>query len=123
MSKPEVNTENYLKFREVALEINKKLKQIEQDTGFHSSPSPTLEHKDFRSLVEMGEKIIPYIFYRGTQEGWSWTLLLLLSEIVTEKPVLPGELAGKYMHVVHRWLGWYLDSKYSDTDIYYGLVD
>lgn len=122
MNKVEVSVENYQKFKVVAEEINSKLEKVREATKFHSSPRPTYEHEDFKSLVKMGDRIVPYIFYISMQEGWDWTLLMLLGEILPEVEQ-PEAIAGRFMHQVHHWLGWYLSSKYSESDVYFGLVD
>lgn len=124
MSKPEVNVENYEKFKVVADEINKRLGQISKDTGGYSTHIHTIRHKDFIGLVEMGEKIVPYVFYLGTQRGWSWTLLLLLNEIVADPPVIAHDDRGRFMKLIHTWLGWYIESeRYKNIGVYLGLVD
>jgi hypothetical protein len=124
MSKPEVNAENYRKFRVIADEINKKLSQISHDTGGYSTHVHTIRHKDFVSLVDMGEKIVPYVFYLGTEKGWSWTLLLLLNEIAPHPPVIAPDDRGRFMNLIHTWLGWYIgQERYKNIGVYLGLVD
>lgn len=103
-------------------QINHLLYTISQDTKFDSSPKPILEHKDFKTLKAMGEKIISYIFFKGIHTGWSLVLLTLLHEITGEDPI-PKEHAGKFCYQVKYWIEWYLNSKYYPSDVYHGLVN
>ena len=118
----EPSGENYRKYEIVANDIDKRLAQIRTDTSVHSSPTPTLEHPDFLALVEMGDRIIPYLFHVMIEHGTSWVHIYLLHQITGMSPILPkhqGDLYG----IIYDWLGWFLGSKYADSDIYCGLVD
>lgn len=121
-----VTSENYQKQQVITNRIDQLLQNIHQDTAMFSTSIHTLEHDDFKKLVEMGDKIIPYLFYLITQYGCSQIILLLLHQITKVNPI-PKEDAGKFMHSIMHWLKWFLESDYykdeRKNDIYFGLVD
>ena len=118
----EVNGENYQKQKEITDNIDRLLQEIEDETGLYSTMLPTLEHRNFKILVEIGDKIIPYLFYKMFQQGNSWTYFLLLQEITKQNPI-SKEHAGSFYHHIMYWLQWYIDSKYFKHDVYYNLLN
>ena len=118
----QVTYENYQKQLKITRDIDAKLNRIWQDTAVHSTSQTTLDHPDFKALVEMGERIIPYLMHKGTNSGFSWTIIMLLGQITGENPV-PEEHAGKFYPQIADWIIWFENSKYKDSDIYFGLVD
>ena len=122
--KVEVNGENYQKQRAITDVINKLLFQIEEDTGGSSVHRDKLKHESFLELVEMGDKIVNYIFYLMTEYGGSWIYFLLLQKIVKNPPKLPNEVAGKFIHQTIHWMQWYVESDYyKNNDTYFNLVN
>lgn len=119
----EVNTENYNLFCQKADEIDNLLAKIEEDTMASSNHSKTTKHPNFKILTGMGTKIIPYLFYKITQQGCDWVHLLLLRELVGDEMQLPVEHQGRFTHILTDWLVWYINSPYQNHDVYYGLVD
>ena len=117
----QVSAENFQKQQRITAHIDSLLKGIHQDTGGRSTHIHTVRHPNFKVLVEMGDKIIPYLFYKITQSGGSWVYFLLLQEITKENPA--KENSGKFMHSLRDWLTWYIESKYYPSDIYFGLVE
>lgn len=119
----ETNGENYQIFCQQAKEIDDRLDRIYEDVKYHSSLTPTRKHECFKQLVDMGTKIIPYVFHKMTQHGCHWTHLLLLRELVGDQMKIPAEHQGQFTHIMTDWLIWYLDSSYYNHDVYYGLVN
>jgi hypothetical protein len=118
----EPSGERYAQYKEITTEIDFFLKTIEEDSGLSSSHTIIINHEYFKKLVEMGDKIIPYLFHVMVEHGASWTILILLRHLTQENPIKP-EHVGKFYHIFHDWLGWYLDSPYDkNDDIYHGLV-
>ena len=81
-----------------------------------------MDHPDFKALVEMGDRIIPYLMHKGVNSGFSWTILMLLGILSGETPV-PEEHGGKFYLQIADWIVWFENSKYGHHDIYFGLVD
>lgn len=119
----EVNSENYNLFHQKAKEIDDLLETINHDTMDSSNHADTTNHSCFKQLVNMGNKIIPYIFYLMTQHGCEWAHLLLLSELVGNEMQIPEEHYGRFIHIMSDWLQWYIKSPYQMHDVYYGLVE
>ena len=119
-----VNSTNYKKCLEITDNINRLLRMVAHDSGGSSTHRRIYEHASFKELVEMGDKIIPYLFHLITHYGGSWTILLLLSEIAPEDPIQKDH-AGKFIHLMIDWLQWYVESKYYKeiNDVYYGLIE
>jgi hypothetical protein len=126
MAWTEPSAEAYAAYSEIAAEINRHLYAIDHDPKvmYSSSHNSTREHPHFKALVEMGDRIIPYLFHVLTHRGASWTILLLLHQLVPdENPIRDGH-EGCFYGIIHDWLGWFLNSKYRERDdIYAGLVD
>lgn len=118
----EVNGSNYAIFVQKTKEIDDKLFQIDEDTKIWSMLSKTYEHEQFKELVAMGTKIIPYIFYKMTQDETSWVHLCLLQELVGNEMIIPEEYWGRFEHIITFWMQWYIKSRYINHDVYYGLV-
>lgn len=119
--KVEATAENFAKQQLITNEIDKHLRMIHHDTAHMSTHNHTVNHDSFKSLVAMGDKIIPYIFHKMTQYGGSWTYFLLLHEITKEQPV-DSKQFGNFIKSTIAWLQWYVQSKYYPSDIYFGLV-
>jgi len=123
MNKVEVSAENFQKQLVIINLIDSHLNKIEEDTGGYSFHHPTLKHASFLELVNMGDKIVNYLFYLMFESGSSWTILLLLDKVAQNKPEIPKEHAGKYKHIVVDWMNWYLTSDYyKNNDTYFNLV-
>jgi hypothetical protein len=90
------SVENFLKQQKITNEIDSLLKGIHRDTAGQSTLIHTLRHPNFNSLVAMGDLIIPYLFYRITEDGAAWVYFLLLEEITGENPA--KENHGRFMH-------------------------
>ena len=118
----QVTYENYQKQLKVTREIDAKLNRIWQDTAIHSNLQTTLDHPDFKALVGMGERIVPYLIHKGINSGFSWTIIMLLGQLTGENPV-PEEHSGRLYSIIADWIIWFENSKYKDHDVYYGLVD
>jgi len=118
----EITMENYQKQQKITRLIDAKLNRIWQDTCTSSSHQSTLDHPEFKALVEMGPKIIPYIVHLMTHKGAQWTHFMLLGTLTGENPI-PDEAAGRfYLHLAY-WILWFEKSKYRDHDVYYGLLN
>jgi hypothetical protein len=123
MSKVEVSGENFQKQLSITSIINQHLNKIEEETGLYSFHHPKLKHASFLELVNMGDKIVNYLFYLIFEYGSSWTILLLLDKVAQNKPEIPKEHAGKFYHQVVDWTTWYLTSEYyKNNDTYFNLV-
>lgn len=122
---PAVNGENYQKQKKITDEINAFISEIKRDTGMFSTHNHIFEHPRFKQLVEMGDKIVDYIFYLMFEHGSDWVLLHLLNMIVKEnKPIIPKEHRGSFVNLTVDWEVWFLQSDYhKNHDIYYGLVE
>lgn len=121
--KVEVSAENYEKQRAITDVIDAHLIKIDDETGLYSTHAPIFKHDSFKELVGMGDKIVNYLFHIMFEHGTSWTILLLLNEIVKNKPLMPSKYAGKARHLTVHWMTWYLDSDYyKNNNIYYNLV-
>lgn len=120
----EATAERYTVYSEITKEIDRRLTIVHEETLYYSSHKPILEHSDFKWLVEQGDKIIPYLFHVITHRGCTWVIILLLSKIAPVNPV-QVEHRGQLYHILHDWLGWYLDSEYHKLkdNIYHGLVE
>jgi hypothetical protein len=122
-NKVETSPENFQKQLAITNEINRLLKEVEDETGLYSFPNPILKHPSFLALVQMGDKIVNYLFYIMFEYGSGRVILLLLDKIVKDKPEIPKEHAGKFYHQTVDWMNWYLTSDYyKSNDIYFGLV-
>lgn len=123
MAKVEVSAENFQKQLEITNQINRHLNLIKEETGLYSFPNYKLKHPSFLSLVEMGDKIVNYLFHLMFEYGSNWTILLLLDKIVKDKPQIPKEHLGNVYHQVVDWMQWYLESDYyKRNDVYFNLV-
>lgn len=123
MNKIEPSAENFAKQLAITNQINQHLNSIEEETGGCSFHAPILKHSSFLELVQMGDKIVNYLFYLIFENGSNWTILLLLDKIVKDKPEIPKEHAGKFKHIVVDWMNWYLTSDYyKRNDVYFNLV-
>ena len=117
----EVTTGNFKKSSKIVDEIVKHLAAIENDTKFYSYPDPVLNHPRYKMLIEMGDKIVPYLFHHITHNGGSWTIFYLLYNITKQNPI-PKEHSGNFNYAIIYWLQWFMDSDYyKNDDIYYGL--
>ena len=117
------SAENYQKQLAITTVIDSHIKTIEDETGFYSFSNPILEHPSFLELVNMGDKIVNYLFHLMFENGSSRTILLLLDKIVKDKPVIPKEIWGKFKHQTVEWMKWYLESDYyKNNNIYFNLV-
>jgi hypothetical protein len=118
----EVNSQNFKKYLEIVTEIDNCLYNIKKDTSIFSFPK-YLEHQDYKTLINMGGRIIPYLFHYATQEhGFSWIIMSLLSELSGENPV-SKEHEGKFAHQISDWMNWFINSKYIESDVYHDLID
>lgn len=118
----EVSAENYQKQLKITDEIWVFLSDIHNDTAAFSTHNHIYNHPKFKTLVEMGDKIIPYLFHVLTQHGGSWIIFCALQQITHENPVSKGD-HGKFVVVMKCWLEWYVNSKYIHHDVYFNLVD
>jgi hypothetical protein len=122
MSK-EISAENYQKQLAITSLINQLINKIEEETGGYSFHHPKLKHLSFLELVQMGDKIVNYLFYLMFESGSNWTILLLLDKVAQNKPEIPKEHAGKFYHQVTDWMNWYLTSDYyKNNNTYFNLV-
>lgn len=121
MLSTEVSCENYAKCKAITNKIDMLLQGIEKDTAYSSTFNVKFNHESFKELVNMGDKIIPYLFYLGVQRGFSWTIMLLLNSITNENPI-KKEHVGKYYHSVSDWLIWFTNSKYCNSNVYFDLI-
>ena len=122
MTKVEINSENFKKYLEIITEIDNFLSNIVKDTKHFSFPK-YLEHQDYKKLINMGDRIIPYLFQYATQKhGFSWVIIHLLLELSGENPI-PKDHEGKFAHIISDWTNWFINSKYIETDVYHGLID
>lgn len=118
----EVNPQNFKKYLEIVTEIDDCLSNIYKDTRIFSFPK-YLEHPDYHKLLNMGDRILPYLFhYALTENGFSWFIMSLFSELSGENPV-PEEHAGLFSQQISDWLNWFATSKYIESDVYHGLID
>ena len=117
------SAENFQKQLAITTVIDSHIKTIEDETGLYSFSKPILKHPLFLELIDMGDKIVNYLFYLMFEYGSSRVILLLLDKIVTDKHVMPKEIAGKFYHQTVEWMKWYLESDYyKNNNIYYNLV-
>lgn len=123
MAKIQPSPENFQKQLSITNVIDSHLRIIEDETGLYSFPSLILKHPLFLELVEMGDKIVNYLFHIMFEHGSGRVLLLLLDKIAKNKPEIPKEHAGRFYHQTVNWMKWYLESDYyKNNDIYYNLV-
>lgn len=122
MTNFQITEENHKKYLEIITEIDNCLSKIKKDTGmlsFHDFDN----HADYQKLINMGDKIIPYLFFYATQRnGFSWVILSLFSKLSGENPVQKQHY-GKFMHIISDWMNWFIKSKYVNNNVYHGLVD
>lgn len=118
----QANVENYQKYLKITEEIDRLIASVKYDTEFYSNHIHKQKHPDYIKLVEMGDKIITYLIKQANHYGWSWLTIDLLYDI-TKENVIAKENAGKFSLIVADWLNWFNNSKYSKTDVYYGLID
>jgi hypothetical protein len=119
----EVSGENFKKYCEIISGIDSLLSKIKLETGGYSTSYQTFKHPGFLELVNMGDRIIPYLFHKITHYGSSWLYFHLLGEITGENPV-PREYAGNFYYTILYWLNWYIKNKYfKNDDVYFGLID
>lgn len=122
MDQSKINSENYQKQKKITDEIDFLISSVHKDTA-HSSSQNYEKHPDFKKLVDMGDKIIPYLFHKAMQSGWNWVIIRLLKETSKVSPV-PKEHYGNFYWIIKDWIEWYLLSDYyNNSDIYFGLVD
>jgi hypothetical protein len=114
--------ENYQAYKQIAASINGKLTRIWETSTFKSSSAACREHFEYKQLLKMGPKIIPYIIHQMVEDGASWTDLCLLSDLSGENPI-PTEHAGKFYCQVADWILWFESSKYNKKYVYFGLLD
>lgn len=123
MARVETSSENFAKQLAITNVIDSHLKTIEDETGLYSFSNPILKHQLFLELVDMGDKIVNYLFHIIFEHGSSRVVLLLLDKIAQNKPEIPKEIRGKFKHQTVIWMQWYLESDYyKNNDIYFGLV-
>ena len=121
MSKVEVSAENLQKQLDITNLIDSHLNKIEEDTGGYSFHHPKLKHPSFLKLVEMGDKIVNYLFYLMFESGSNWTILLLLDKVAQNKPQISN--SGNFLNITVDWMVWYLTSDYyKNNDTYFNLV-
>lgn len=119
----ETSAEKYSAFYEIANRIDQLLFEIKEDTKFHSNLNYVTSHPSYIKLIDMGEKIIPYLFRCATQHGASWIHFALFAELSKENPI-PPEDNGRFERILMHWLRWYTEnSKYQNLDVYYGLCN
>lgn len=118
----EVNGDNYNKCKKITDEIDALLEKIKDDTMCSSSHSATTEHENFKKLVAMGDRTIPYLFHLMTQYGCNWTHILLMFELKGNEIHIPEEHYGGYYHIFADWMQWYIKSPYVNHESYYGLL-
>jgi len=117
------STAAYQQYLNVSWEIDELIEKLVDETAIFSSPTKYYEHPSFKTLVGMGDKIVPYLIYTATQEiGWSWVIMYLLTEITKTQPIKP-ENAGKFYLAIVDWLNWYNESPYANHNRYMGLVE
>ena len=120
----EVSAENFEKQLAITNEINRLIKEVEDETGLYSFTNPILKHPSFLKLVEMGDKIVNYLFYIMFEYGSGRVIILLLDKIVKDKPQIPKEHSGRFYHQTVDWMHWYLNSDYyKQNDIYFNLIN
>lgn len=120
--KVEVNKENFEKYLVIVNEVYELLHNIKEDTGHLSTSIHIFRHKDFKTLVEKGDKLVPFLFYFIGQYGGDWIIFHLLHEITGAHPV-PKEDFGRFYHTMMYWLKWFIESDYyKNNDVYHGLV-
>jgi hypothetical protein len=79
--------------REDSLVLNKRifhdhLEVWQMDTMFLSSISDIIEHRDFKAIVAMGKKAVPFIVEEIQREPSQlvWALNLIYNKKITDKP-------------------------------------
>lgn len=118
----EASIESYNRYKEIADKIDEKLIQINAETQFYSGNAEILKHPSFLELVNMGQKIIPYIIFNMTHNGASWVHLALLSSLTTNSPITESE-QGYFYAQLAAWLNWYISNPlYNNVDIYQDLL-
>lgn len=95
------------------VDYNQKIQEIYNDTCFHSSLNPIVEHQGFKYLVTFDKNIVPYIIEDlKNNDNVCWIHILLLASIVKndeyikEKQQDP-DLTGKFRKHIEMWLGWW----------------
>src|SRR5580698_2249684 len=111
--------ENYQKYKEIAHAIDCKFVRVWEATGIRSDKHNALaENQDYRDLVAMGSRIVPYIIHHMLNSQASWEHLELLHEITGVK-YWSDSHAGMFYHQIADCLNWYLASDYYQKDDVY----
>lgn len=120
--KVEVSAENYKKQQIITDEIVALIKEIKRDTGHMSTMYHKMKHPNVQKLLDMGDKIVNFLFYLISEYGGDWVVFEILRQLTKQNPV-KTENVGKFIHTTIDWLSWYVESDYyKNNDIYYGLV-
>jgi hypothetical protein len=121
--KVEVSAENYQKQQLITNEIVSLLKEIKRDTGGMSTTYHIMKHPNVQKLLDMGDKIVNFLFYLTVEYGADWVVFEILRQLTNQNPV-KKENVGKFIHTTIDWLNWYVESDYyKNNDIYYNLVN
>jgi hypothetical protein len=117
----ETNEKNYHKYCTITEEIDTLINNVTQHYRLSLSHVGMDKHPDFIKIVEMGDKIVNYLFCKILNHGSSWVILKLLSAITNQNPI-KREHAGSFVAIISDWLVWYIDSDYyKNNDVYHGL--
>lgn len=82
-----------------------------------------MKHPNVQKLLNMGDKIINFLFHLSLEYGSDRVVFEIIKEIIKVNPV-QKESVGKLYHETRDWYNWYVESDYyKNNDIYYNLVD
>lgn len=87
--------------------IEQRLRQLEtqwkSDTAFLSDANKIVSHPAFRSIVALGEEVVPALLrdLQSQPSLWVWAL----PEITGENPVAPAD-GGNIRKMTAAWLAW-----------------
>ena len=86
------------------LEFRDRITVLRSETGMHSSPGPVQKHPMYLELLDLGDRILPYVFYMMQFEE-SHCLLLLALDITGHCPVWKEDY-GRVDLLTASWVAW-----------------
>jgi len=84
-------------------EFNNLASILERDTCLYSGCNEIINHPNFIKMKELNQEIIPYLIDKLKTDP-HWWILLLLDEIVINKPIIPKEIYGVFKDIVQIWI-------------------
>ena len=79
------------------------------ETGALSSPSQIATHPAYQRIIDMGDRVLPYIFEDLQERGGQWYVAL---RAITGASPVPPEASGRARQVREAWLQWGRDHRY-----------